>query len=93
MLKLVQLGYFPMIIAFCPDAPCVITEAFELMPDGLLKALGYVLHVPDWGQFFYVQPLSTPLVLHDLHKLLQVISPSTVLEGNLGGVVTPHYVS
>ena len=46
MMELALLGYFPMIVAFHPYQPSIVAEATKVVSSGLLKMLGYLLHVP-----------------------------------------------
>ena len=54
MLKVVQLGYFPVIVALSSDPLHVKAESLQVMASGVLEALGHIMHIAEGLQFFDV---------------------------------------
>ena len=92
VLELVELSHLPMVVALGPDPFCMQAKSFYVMASGVQEALGHIMHVAEWYQFFNVQPL-TLTFFHGLNELVPIAVPLLGIEGgDLGGIKASHHV-
>ena len=93
MLKLVELGYFPVIVALSSDPPHVEAESMQVMASGVLEALCHVTHIDDRLQFLDVKPLTILICLLGLKEPVLVTVPLSHIErADLGGIKASHHM-
>ena len=63
------------------------------MASGVQKALGHIMHVAEWHQFFNVQPLAILTFFHGLDELVPITVPLSGIErGDLAGIKASHHM-
>ena len=92
VLELVEPGYLPMVVASGPDPSREQAKSFQVAARAVHEALVHIAHVPEWLQFFDVQPLALTF-FHRLDELVPVTMPLAGVQGAyLGGIKASNYV-
>ena len=92
VLKLLELGYLPMVVTSGPDQFCEQAKSFQVAASAVHEALGHIAHVTEWCQFFNVQPL-TLTFFHRLNELVPVAVPLAGVQGaDLEGIKASDHV-
>ena len=64
-----------------------------MVAGGFFKALGHIMHVSEWHQFFNVQPLTILALIYGPDEFVLIIVPLLAIErGDLAGIKASHHM-
>ena len=81
-----------MVVTLGPDPFCEQAKSFQVAASAVHEALGHIVHVTEWCQFFNVQPFAL-MFFHHLNELVPVtVSLAGVQGADLGGIKASDHV-